>query len=144
MQDGPTFLTRLAVAKMAGLMIGLVGFVLIPVIAPGASDVARWGVLFWYPTMGAVIAMLEVLENEGALPWRVPWWVRGALVGAWFNLLIAMLGDAFMREFLESLFGADSALATPFLFVPEGAVAGAIIGYLVMRFGGEGRGIQDD
>ncbi|MEM9764618.1 MAG: hypothetical protein AAF968_19300 [Pseudomonadota bacterium] len=142
--DGPTFLTRLAVAQMAGLLIGLVGFVLVPIITPDASDVARWGVLLWYPTMGAVIAMLEVLENSGALPWRIPWWARGAFVGAWFNLLIAMLGDAFMRAFVVELFGAESPLATPFLFVPEGALAGTIIAYFVMRFGGEGRKIEDD
>ncbi|MEM7497827.1 MAG: hypothetical protein AAGG47_16605 [Pseudomonadota bacterium] len=142
--EGPSFLTRLAVAKMAGLLIGLFGFVLIPIITPDASVAARWGVLMWYPTMGAVIALLEVVENNGALPWRVPWWLRGALVGAWFNLLVTMLGDAFMRDFIVALLGEGSPLATPYLFVPEGAVAGTIIAYLVMRFGGEGRAIEDD
>lgn len=143
-QDGPTFLTRLAVAKMVGLVIGLIGFLLIPILTPQAPMPARWGVLLWYPTMGAVIAMLEVLDDNRALPWHLPWWVRGALVGAWFNFLCVMVGGAFMTEFLVEIFGTDSVLATAYLFVPEGAVAGMIIAYLVMRFGGEGRAIGDD
>ncbi|MEL7347261.1 MAG: hypothetical protein AAFN17_05860 [Pseudomonadota bacterium] len=129
---------------MVGLMIGLTGFLLIPLITPGAPEVARWGVLLWYPTLGAIIAMLEVLDDGGALPWHVPWWVRGALVGAWMNALCVMLGHEFMADFLAEIFGPDSILASPILFVPEGAVAGVIIAYLVMRFGGEGRAIEDD
>jgi len=143
-RDQPTLLTRLAVAKMVGLLIGLIGFLLIPIITPGAPAPARWGVLLWYPTMGAVIAMLEVLNDTGALPWNVPWWLRGAAVGAWFNTLCVMVGDDFMAEFLANMLGPDSPFATAWLFVPEGAAAGAVIAYLVMRFGGEGRAIEDD
>ncbi|MGF1554158.1 MAG: hypothetical protein ACFBWO_16900 [Paracoccaceae bacterium] len=143
-QEGPTFLTRLAVAKMVGLVIGLIGFLLIPVITPDAPAPARWGVLLWYPTMGAVIAMLEVLDDTRSLPWHLPWWLRGALVGAWFNFLCVMVGDDFMGSFVTNMLGADSFLSTAYLFVPEGAAAGTVIAYLVMRFGGEGRAIEDD
>ncbi|MEL6197678.1 MAG: hypothetical protein AAF698_01315 [Pseudomonadota bacterium] len=144
MHNGPTLLTRLAVAKMVGLFIGLTGFLLIPLITPGAPEAARWGVLLWYPTMGAIIAMLEVLHDGGALPWNLPWWLRGAVVGGWMNTLCVMLGHDFMADFMTALFGAGSPLATPLLFVPEGAAAGTVIAYLVMRFGGEGRAIEDD
>lgn len=143
-QDGPTFLTRLAVAKMVGLVIGLIGFLLIPIVTPDAPAPARWGVLLWYPTMGAVIAMLEVLDDTRSLPWHVPWWLRGALVGAWFNFLCVMVGDEFMETFVAELFGAESLLASAYLFIPEGAVAGVVIAYLVMRFGGEGRAVGDE
>lgn len=144
MQSAPTLLTRVAVAKMVGLMIGLIGFLLIPLIVPEAPSAARWGVLLWYPTMGVVIAMLEVLDNAEMLPWRAPWWLRGALVGGWFNLLSVMVGGEFMQTFVENLLEVEGPAILAYLFVPEGAAAGMIIAYLVMRFGGEGRGIGDD
>ncbi|MEO1456990.1 MAG: hypothetical protein AAFV49_05385 [Pseudomonadota bacterium] len=129
---------------MAGLLIGLTGFVLIPILTPEAPVEARWGILLWYPTMGAVIAMLEMLGSAGMLPWRVRWWLCGGIVGGWFNLLAVLIGDPFMGDFITAAFGADSPLGTPYLFVPEGALAGMLIAYLVMRFGGEGRAIEDD
>ncbi|MEM9781615.1 MAG: hypothetical protein AAF899_03970 [Pseudomonadota bacterium] len=144
MQSAPTLLTRIAVAKMVGLMIGLTGFLLLPLIVPDAPSAARWGVLLWYPTMGVVIAMLEVLDTKGHLPWHVPWWARGAIVGAWFNFLSVMVGGEFMETFMENLLGVDGPAAIAYLFVPEGAVAGMIIAYLVMRFGGDGRAVGDD
>ncbi|MEM6973500.1 MAG: hypothetical protein AAF577_11905 [Pseudomonadota bacterium] len=144
MHSAPTLLTRVAVAKMVGLMIGLVGFLLIPLIVPEAPSAARWGVLLWYPTMGVVIAMLEVLDNADMLPWRISWWLRGAIVGAWFNFLSVMVGGEFMHTFVENLLGIEGPAALAYLFVPEGAAAGTVIAYLVMRFGGEGRSFGDD
>ncbi|MEL6208834.1 MAG: hypothetical protein AAFR44_01340 [Pseudomonadota bacterium] len=144
MYSAPTLLSRLAVAKMVGLMIGLTGFLLVPLITPGAPDMARWGLLLWYPTMGAVIAMVEVLDTNGLLPWRLTWWMRGAVIGGWFNLLAVLMGGDFMQTFAQNLLGTHGVSLSVFIFVPEGAGAGMLIAYLVMRFGGEGRAIEDD
>ncbi|MEM6489961.1 MAG: hypothetical protein AAF677_17100 [Pseudomonadota bacterium] len=144
MLDSPTLLSRLAVAKMAGLLIGLTGFLLLPLILPSAPDQARWAMLLWYPTVGAMIAMLDTLDKGEALPWRTPWWLRAMLIGGWMNFLAIMMGGPFMDEFVDALLGVDHPLSTSLLFVPEGAAAGLVIGYLVMRFAGDGRAISDD
>jgi len=43
-----------------------------------------------------------------------------------------------MKAMLQTLFGPDSLLTSPFWFVAEGVVVGLIIGYFATRFGGEG------
>ena len=144
MLDRPTLLTRLAVAKMAGLLLGLTAFVLMPIMVPEADGLFRWGVLLWYPTMGMVIAMLEELDARGELPCPMPWWTRGALVGAWLNFVATFLSFDMMAQFMVAAFGPGSFMSSPFWFVPAGALAGVLIAYLVMRFGGEGREIEDD
>lgn len=144
MPDRSTLLTRLAISQMAGLLIGLAGFELIVVLLPDADPLFRWGVLLWYPTMGAMIAVVDQLRSQGGLPWEMDWWVPGAIFGAWFNFVITFMAYGTMSKFLSGIFGAASTFASPFWFVAEGMAAGVAIAYLVMRFGGEGRGIGDD
>ena len=136
--------TRLAVAQMAGLLIGVIAFAILPVFMPDLDQRLRWGIFLWYPTLGAVIAMVEVIDSEARYGVSLPWWLRGAMVGAWLNLVATLIAYDVMAAFLRSAFGPASVLASPFWFVAEGAAAGLLIGYLVMRFGGDGREIADD
>lgn len=137
-------LTRLAIGQMAGVMIGIIAFAMLPLFLPELDARIRWGIFLWYPTLGAVVALLDIVNGEESVPVALPWWLRGALVGAWMNLVATLLIFEVMREFLLSVSGPDAIFTSPFWFVAEGAFAGLLIGYLVMRFGGEGRGIADD
>ena len=135
----PSLVTRIAVGKGVGLVIGLIGFLFLPYFVPEADWLIRWGVLLWYTTMGAIIGVFGVFTWHPVLKLPMPWWFRAPLVGAWMNFVLTFFAYDAMKTMMVTMFGADGLLASPFWFTAEGAVAGFIIGYLATRYGGEGK-----
>ena len=134
----PSLVTRIAIGKAIGFVIGLAGFVTLPFFLPDADWLIRWGILLWYTTLGAIIGMFGVFTWHPVLKLPLPWWVRAPLLGAWMNFVLTFFAYDVMKAMLQTLFGPDSLLTSPFWFVAEGVVVGLIIGYFATRFGGEG------
>ena len=140
MAQGSAAVTCIALGTMIGVLIGLGGFVLVPVLVDAPDPWLRWGILFWYPTMGAAIGAL--VQSE--LPAPLPRWATGALVGGWAKFVLIFFAHQQMQRFLASVTGGDSAFTSPFWFVLEGLLVGALIGLAVDRFGAEGEPIEPD
>ncbi len=134
----PSLMTRIAVGKAIGLLVGLVGFFLLPSFVPEVGALPRWGILFWYVTFGAIIGMAGVLTWHPMLKIRMPWWLIAPLMGAWLNFVLTFFAYDLMAAAMASAFGAGSALSSPFWFVAEGAIIGFLIGFAATRLGGEG------
>lgn len=132
----PSLITRLAVGKAVGAIIGLIGFVLLPVLWPESDPMLRWGILFWYATMGAIIAVYGVFNYHPVLRLPLPWWVRAPIIGAWMNFVLVFFTYDLMVAAIQGMLGIA---LSPFWFVVEGAIAGAVIGGLATKFGGEGK-----
>ncbi len=111
---------------------------------PEAGWLIRWGILLWYTTLGAIIAVFGVFTWHPVLKLPMPWWVRAPVIGAWMNFVLTFFAFDVMRAMMTSLFGADGILASPFWFTAEGAVVGLVIGYVATRFGGEGKETIDE
>lgn len=138
MFSNPSLVTRIAVGKSVGFAIGLVGFLTLPYFSPDAGWLLRWGILFWYATVGGIIGMFGVYTTHPVLKLPMPWWVRATALGAWMNFVLVFFAYEQMQAMLESTFGVESWLTSPFWFVLEGALVGLVIGYLATRIGGEG------
>ncbi len=134
----PSLVTRIAIGKGIGFLVGLIGFIFLPFFLPEAGWLIRWGILLWYTTLGAIIGVFGVFTYHPVLKLPMPWWVRAPLLGAWMNFVLTFFAYDAFRDMLVEMFGADSALASPFWFTLEGALVGLLIGYLATRFGGEG------
>ena len=134
----PSLMTRIAVGKGVGFVVGLAGFILLPSLYADAPTTLRWGILLWYVTFGAIIGVFGVLTWNPVLKMRMPWWFMSPWIGAWLNFVLVLFAYDDMQAFLMSVFGPDGALSSPFWFAAEGAIIGLLIGYLATRFGGEG------
>ena len=139
----PSLITRIAVGKLVGLMVGLIGFALLPMVWPETDDWLRWGILLWYTTLGALIGVFGVFTWHPILKLPMPWWFRAPFLGAWMNFVLVFFAHEKMRAFLTAAFGADGLLQSPFWFVAEGALVGLVIGFAATRIGGEGAEIVD-
>jgi len=133
--------TRIAIGKAMGLIIGLAAFMFIPYFLPEASVTLKWGVLLWYITFGAIIGVFGVYTKVPMINCTIPWWIRGAYIGAWLNFIISLIAYDALAQLLLSVFGENGLLVSPFWVVLEGAVFGFVIDYLATRIGGEGAGI---
>ncbi len=138
MFEKPSLVARIAIGKAVGFVVGLAGFLLLPVFVPEAGWLIRWGILLWYTTLGAIIGVFGVLTWHPVLKLPMRWWFRAPLLGAWMNFVLTFFAYDTMKDMLVAMFGAEGVLTSPFWFTLEGAVVGLLIGYLATRFGGEG------
>lgn len=138
----PSLMTRIAIGKGLGLLIGLCGFIALPYMLPEVSWQLRWGILLWYTTVGAVIGVFGVFTWHPILHLPMPWWIRAPVVGAWMNFVLTFFAYEELQAVLQH--GFAGALSSPFWFVLEGALVGALIGFCATQFGGEGSGLVDE
>lgn len=139
MFGNPSLVTRIAIGKGIGAIVGSMGLILMPYFLPGVGWLPRIGILLWYTTLGAIIGMFGVFTWHPVLKLGMPWWFRGPLIGAWMNFVLTFFAYDMMKAMLVSVFGPDGFLASPFWFALEGAIFGLIVGYFATRYGGEGR-----
>lgn len=142
--DKPSLVTRIAVGKGVGFLIGLVELLLIPIWWPDESWSLRIGVMLWYTTMGGIIGLAGILDHHPVLPIRMPYWFRAPMIGAWMNFLMFLL----MYDKLQHMMNVAATWTwlhdvSPIWIIMEGALAGLLIGWLSTRFGGEGKKTVD-
>ena len=131
----PSLLTRIAVGKGLGFIIGLIGFFIAPMLYAEIELFTRVGILLWYPTMGAMIGMFGVMNWHPLIQLPMPWWFRATFIGAWMNLVLVFFAHAEVSALITAAIGVA---ASPFWLVVEGAVLGGLIGFLATKAGGEG------
>jgi len=139
MFSNPSLITRIGIGKLVGFLFGFAAFIFLPCFLPDASNLLRWGLLFWYTTLGAIIGVFGVFTYHPILKLPFPWWIRAPLLGAWMNFVLVFFTYDVMELMLIELFGEDGILSSPFWFTAEGAIIGFIIGFFATRFGGEGK-----
>jgi len=138
MFESNSLMTRIAVGKLLGAIIGVTAFFFIPQYLPDASVTLHWGVFLWYITFGAIIGVFGIYTKMPIINVATPWWIRGAYIGAWLNLIISLIAYDDLAQLMVSIFGQDGLLSSPYWMVLEGAVFGFLIDYFATRFGGEG------
>lgn len=143
MLKNPSLMTRIIIGKSIGFLVGVCGFIFLPFFLPGADILIRWGILLWYTTFGAIIAIFGVFTFHPILKMSMPWWIRSTFLGAWMNFVLVFFAYDTMQSMMLAVFGTDGALTSPFWFAAEGAIIGGIIGYFATRFGGEGKECVD-
>jgi hypothetical protein len=143
MFGNPSLITRIAIGKAVGFVVGLLGLVFLPFFWPDATWMIRWGVLFWYTTLGALIGVFGVFTYHPILKLPMPWWFRSSFLGAWMNFVLTLFAYDTLLAIMQSMFGESGILTSPFWFVLEGALVGLLMGYLATRFGGEGKETVD-
>ena len=134
---------RVGTGKALGLLIGLAGFLMIPSIWPSENMWLRVGILMWYTTFGAIIGVFGLFNEHPMFKFRMPFWFRGPIFGAWFNLVLAFLMHDKLAVLIPQLGGAFAGLKSPFWIVLEGAILGLLIDGITTRVAGEGMPIRD-
>ena len=144
MFENPSLVTRVAIGKGIGFVIGIATFVFLPYVLPDASGLFRWGILLWLTTVGAFIGVFGVFTWHPILKLPMPWWFRSAFIGAWMTFVLTFFAYEEMQAVMVHTFGPDGLLSSPFWSVIDGAVLGLVIGYFATRFGGEGKATVAD
>lgn len=139
MFKNPSLITRIAVGKLIGLLIGVIGFIILPFFDPEITFKFRLGVLLWYTTLGAIIGVFGVFTWHPVFKFSMPWWFRSSLLGGWMNLILVLVSYDQLKMIMVSAFISDNNIvSSPFWIILEGIIVGLIIEYFATRYGGEG------
>ena len=90
MFESPSLMYRIAIGKTIGLIVGAGGFIFLTYFSPELDWMLRWGVLFWYITLGAIIGVYGVFTRHPVLQLPMPWWFRAPVIGAWMNFVLVL------------------------------------------------------
>ena len=134
-----SLVTRVAIGKALGLLLGLAGFFLVPHFLPEASPMLRWGILLWYITFGALIGVHGIFTRLPLLNLRLSCWLRGTIVGGWLNFVLIFFAHEPMTAMLIAVSGGT--LTSPFWFALEGALLGLLFDAIITPIASEGESI---
>lgn len=129
---------RLVVGKTAGFLLGGIAFFALPLLGAESSTLFNLGIWLMTILMGVCIGFIGILDVHPILKFKMPFYVRGAIVGASFFLLLPLLAIDQMLAFMQLEFVQWLGLTSPWWVVLEGAAWGIVIAWITTTLCGEG------
>ena len=130
---------RIFISKVTGLLIGVLALLVLPLIPVETSLEFKIGFVLLIVTMGAMIGFIGMYERHPLFPsMKMPWWVRGPMVGVLFFLLMVLLAKDAMVPFMSMDLVTWSGLTSPYWALLDGAFLGGVMGYITTKICGEG------
>ncbi len=129
----PPIIAGITLAKAVAFLAGIIVFLLLPRFVPDIDPLARWALLFWYPTIAGVAAASNVADFIDIKFMRWQWWQRSVLIGAWLNLIVTLFAFDTMQDYSMLAHLSFGLLSSQFWFVGDGAIIGLIAGFTSTR-----------
>lgn len=129
---------RIGIGKTIGFVVGLIVFFTLPATGAEVSTMFLFGLWFTYIMMGAMIGLMGIMTEHPVLKFKMPFWVRGAVVGIGFHLLVVLLAYDSIAAMMDIPFIAWFGVRSPFWMLIDGAVLGIIMSYVATKVSGEG------
>jgi len=128
---------RMAIAKTAGFIFWLIGFILLPYFTSEVDMFFRVGILLWYTTLWWLVWLFGFMDKHPVFTsWKFPWWVRWAFIWAWMNFVLVL----FIYSDIQTLISnSPFDWYSPFWMITEWITIWFIIDYFATKFGGEGK-----
>tara|TARA_R110002051_G_scaffold57104_2_gene105785 strand:- start:11141 stop:11575 length:435 start_codon:yes stop_codon:yes gene_type:complete len=126
-------MTRTAIAKSLGFIVGLIGFWGTRTMLPTADPLLAWGVLALFLTIGGVVGISGTVHRIPMFNVVYPPWLRGGLMGAWFTFLSVIFGYDMLAATFQNIAYLPDVFKNPWWMIADGIVVGALIDIIVSR-----------
>ncbi len=128
---------RMVVGYGLGFLVGMAVFFLLPALGIAHELAFRLGLWVFYLLLGVMVALLGVLTVH-PLGFPLKWWMRGAIVGGMFHLMLVLVAFDEMTALMMHPMFAWMTLTSPFWVIVDGIILGMIIGGVATKVAGEG------
>ena len=120
-------LAATAASKAAAFVLGLIALVILSSPSSGYSTSGLWVIVLWYLTLGGIVGLLNVYENQPVFGITFYWWIRAPLAAGWMNLVVVLLAPAAVSDFavLSRVLRFEDV---PAWFVADGIAVGLVTG----------------
>lgn len=128
-------LRKIFIGKLIGFFLAIAGIILANIVIDEQIPLMlQIGIILWYVTFGAIIAMSGIIvDNDLLLLTKIKFPYRSILIGSWLNLVMTFIAYDQLKEFIALFLGENPIISSPFWFVLEGAIVGLVIDYFVTR-----------
>jgi hypothetical protein len=138
MFNNPSMIMRITYGKTIGLVLSAAGILLFADWFPGMTLAAKWGFIFYYIMIGALIGLTGIMTYNPVIKMPMPWWFRGPWLGGWMNFILMLFIYDDLATMQAQVFGAGALFSSPWWFVFEGAIIGLFMDFICTKFAGEG------
>jgi hypothetical protein len=129
---------RIAIGKFIGLVVGVAVMLLLPSFDMSIYSMFGLGTLVMFILMGVVTGFMGILDRHPMLEFKMPWWIRGTLVGASFMLMYVLFTYDTLDIIMQSSLVSWTGLTSPFWAILDGIFIGGVMGFIETKFAGEG------
>lgn len=133
------FYKRITWGKTSGLILSLIGVFGIMLTLDNYHNYTAllWAMVFWYPTVGAIIAIMGVMDYHPVLKMKLTYW-RGAMVGGFMNLVFVLAAYTQLLSMSKDYGLNYSGWSLVICGVIEGVIVGFLMDYFLTKKFGEG------
>ncbi len=129
---------RLVVGKTIGLILGILVMLMLPLFNIPIMSMFGFGTLVMFMLMGVLTAFMGIFDRHPMFDIKMPWWIRGPVVGATFMLMYVLFTYDMMLPMMDSELITWTGLSSPFWAILDGVWIGALMGFLETKLAGEG------
>ncbi len=129
---------RITIGKLIGLVVGIAVILLLPNFGIPIFSMFGLGTLLMFVLMGAVTGFMGIFDRHPLLEFKMPWWIRGTLIGASFMLMYILFTYDTLDIAMQSSLISWTGLTSPFWAILDGIFIGGLMGFIETKFAGEG------
>jgi hypothetical protein len=129
---------RIAIGKVIGLIVGIIVMLFLPAFDMEMASMFGLGTLLMFVLMGAMTGFMGQFDRHPAFEFKMPWYVRGPLVGVFFMLMYILFTYDELNLVMESALVSWMGFESPFWALIDGAVIGGLMGLIETKAAGEG------
>lgn len=129
---------RIAIGKIIGALVGIAVMLFLPSFDMAIFSMFGLGTLVMFVLMGATTGFMGIFDRHPMLEFKMPWWIRGTLVGATFMLMYVLFTYETLELVMESTLVSWMGLTSPFWALLDGIFIGGFMGFVETKFAGEG------
>lgn len=132
-----SILNRLIIGKTLGMIIGVSAFFILPMMGMNPGTRFGIGIIFLLIMIGAVTALTGVMNKHPLLNFRMPFWVRGPIIGMSFYLLFLLLAyEDIQAIMMNHTFFANKS---PYMILIDGFIIGLLLDWAETKWAGDGQ-----
>lgn len=129
---------RIVIGKLIGLVVGIIVMFFLPIFDIPMFSMFGLGTLVMFVLMGAVTGFMGIFDRHPMLEFKMPWWIRGTLIGAVFMLMYILFTYDTLNIVIQSSLLSWTGLTSPFWAMLDGIFIGGLMGFIETKFAGEG------
>jgi hypothetical protein len=130
---------RVVIGKSIGFVIGLLIMLLLPAFDMPIFSMFGLGTLLMFMFMGVLTGFMGLFDRHPILQFRMPWWLRGGVIGFAFLLMHILLSYHSFGTIMQSSLVSWAGLTSPFWALIDGVLFGMLMSFVETKFAGEGK-----
>lgn len=129
---------RIFIGKLIGLILGVLVLLFLPSFNIEMTSMFGLGTLLMFVLMGSMTGFAGIFDRHPALNFKMPWYIRGPLVGIMFMLMYILFTYETIELILKSNLVSWMGFESPFWTLLDGIFIGGLMGLIETKIAGEG------